>query len=430
MSSSFITARQFVHLKQKQANENADNYFINEDESDFFKSLNNSWGDELLSFLENRLPLGIKEGLSNGSIVITSIFDKKPNAYVEFLENDEYAVIFQGGLRDFVYRITRVLSSILYKEEGNSISFNEGCKIIADIYWWMVSSDESFGPNYDISPNQIVKANNLALNAESFFLCHELGHIMYKKENNEKESDRKQIEYYADAYAFKIMLGHYSDDEYQLKKIQEIYSGIILGILIFQGIDEIGIKFQNATHPDTEKRLAQIKIKLKEMFQSEQVKLITSEAYKIEQVFTKVVQTIKNPTNVESTYFKEEQNKLYFKLDELLEKCAKSEGFNSGGINISLVSSNAVPPDYATFYSEATNLFAQGSSGLIYSIFDRMAKKLKSDLKNLNEKGTEFDEKATINFKKVKLLIGYTQEAPAPIRNKYSAVMKKYFTGN
>lgn len=142
------------------------------------------YAERLLSHLSPRLPVELRQLFAEGAIAVGEVKDPKPNAFTRTLGPGEYAIIFNSGLRDFIYRIARVLATRFVprttsKEDEPQISdISDTARLIAEIFWWFQETEQAFGPRYSTTQQQVQIASLLATEAEILLLAHEIGHVI------------------------------------------------------------------------------------------------------------------------------------------------------------------------------------------------------------------------------------------------------------
>jgi hypothetical protein len=140
------------------------------------------FAEYLLSLLKPRLLVHLVELFEEGFMAVGEINDPNPNASVKLIDCEGYAIVFHTGLRDFIYRVARILSTRFAPTESQDHlgevvpNIAETARLIAEVFWWFQETGCAFGPQYTIEPSQARIANLLSLEAEKFLLGHEIGH--------------------------------------------------------------------------------------------------------------------------------------------------------------------------------------------------------------------------------------------------------------
>ncbi|MNJ49787.1 hypothetical protein D3C77_450380 [compost metagenome] len=159
--------------------------------------------------------------LESDTVAIGAIDNPIPDASVTKLENG-YAILFSTGMREFVYRLTRIIATrFSISEQHVEVGLHETARLVAEVFWWFQETNIAHGPHYAINDDQMHVANTLAMEAEAFLLCHEIGHIMSDAPGMlEKLSDDMQgvdveahlDEFAADFFGSFFVLGSRDDD--------------------------------------------------------------------------------------------------------------------------------------------------------------------------------------------------------------------------
>jgi hypothetical protein len=384
-------------VKQEMGEEGVKQYLLETNQNGLASLL---WNN-----LKDKLPNQIKEVFENEKIAIGEINDPSPNAFTKKLGEDGYAVLFNTGLKDFIYRIIRALSArlIFYKDDQELTSFKDICRIISEIFWWYQETinfdvKHAMGPSYPITDQKIKTASRIAVAAESFLVAHEIGHII-NEINKEEFADTHNDEYSADYIALGIVLGAYNRQNPALSRSDYLdmifaYAGAELIFQIFKGLEDLGFEF-NDTHPKAALRLEMLRKTSKSVFANEQEwerLLIISR--QIDKMFNGVISIINDPTEYQK-YYDDEAEAIVEKLKVLLERC-------SGG----------VVPNYVKFYQEAPEIFDFGYS---FKLTEIVAETTKRFLDTIGVEG--LTEEKWKNFQKYKLLIGFTDYMNEPMRS-------------
>lgn len=212
----------------------------------------------------NRFPSYVNQMYDSGSFAIGEIDNPIPNAHFYNLGDLNYAITFNAGLKNFIYRVIRAYSTrFVFTEDENkksSISFEETCQKIADIFWWFgISQGQAYGPNYPITKDQIKMANILTMEAELFFVAHEVGHLNYDMMSNSPMADKYKEnyghlseEFEADRFALLTCLGAFDESgNHKAERNDVIYAGCELALLIFSGLEKIDLKLKSGTRQQT-----------------------------------------------------------------------------------------------------------------------------------------------------------------------------------
>jgi len=195
-------------------------------------------GDYLYSQLQSRLPIELEQLFTDGYIAVGSINDESPEAYVEKVGDNGYAIVFHTGLKNFIYRIARALATRFFPSDSSSEhrapQLAETARVIAEIFWWYQETGTAFGPSYEISDQQIQVASMLATEAEVFLLAHEIGHVVadaglaaqfIQRATAIGALEHHSDEHAADAIGLRIALELYKPEAKKLTRVQDsIYS--------------------------------------------------------------------------------------------------------------------------------------------------------------------------------------------------------------
>jgi hypothetical protein len=103
----------------------------------------------LLSHLDSRLPQKLRDLFAEGLIAVGEVGDPSPNAYVKSLEGEGYAIIFNSGLRDFLYRIARILSTRFLPQGSTEKAPDliETARLIAEVFLVVPRNEANFWPS-------------------------------------------------------------------------------------------------------------------------------------------------------------------------------------------------------------------------------------------------------------------------------------------
>jgi len=374
--------------------------------SDILASIENEdYGSRLLSKLKGRLPEVVFELFDAGYISIGEVGDPTPNAYTHEIEGQGYAIVFNVGLREFIYRVVRALATRLNatgdSDSEVSLSFEETCQIISDIFWWFINTEQASGPSYPIGKTQMLLASYLSTEAETFFVAHEIGHVLQelgKKHNLDilpPDLNEQNEEHYADRFAVSNLLAR--QDGHDLPYPPDLsYAGAILALQIFRGLESLGVTFL-ATHPSATSRLNVIKEFVKGGCRSEQhFAQLASIGSAFETIFDKVIETINKPEPSQQAFFDRASQQLMQELDDLLEQCTGD-----------------MFPDYLTFNSKAGEIFNRGFS---HKLLERVALAARQFFESVENKQASQVKTAWKNFQKYKLFMSYIREMPEPVK--------------
>jgi len=369
------------------------------------------WAKHLVRHLRPRFPPELTELLDNGFIAVGDCTDTTPDTQVKDFGTEGYAIVFNIGLVQFLYRIARVLSTRfmpLDAKESPAQGIEDTARFISEIFWWYQQTGHAFGPDYEITEHQIHAASQLCTEAEAFLLAHEIGHIISDLSESANPmvaqiqhncSEKHYEEYSADAYGLFIAM-EFSKEWTTLDVKDYIrYAGIEFSLQIFRVLEQVGFDI-STSHPPAENRLNFIRSLMKERFAtSEAWEYISSFSSSIEKLFSRIVEIITNPDIYAEKYEKQAMSVL-LEVDTLFEACSKGH-----------------TPDYITFYNGLDAIFSGGYS---HKVLERVAK-LVYDFSNLVNGSTPYhvfsgEMKVPYwrNIQKYKLLLGYATSGNIP----------------
>lgn len=307
----------------------------------------------LLERLRPRLPEEVVRLLDSEKVAIGELGDPTPNATCHLLDGGSFVITFNIGLRDFNYRIARALATRVQvgPGQGASVSFDDTCRYIADIYMWFVETGEAHGPDYPLTDDQFQLANLLTWEINAYFLAHEIGHGVLHSDRSLAEGqvfyaelDPFAEELLADRVACGVLLNwpaHSSGRDVLLS-----YAAIEIALLIWRGLEEAGIEFAGS-HPAAAQRLAAIREAcLSDTGRPGELHGLDSFARPLTTVFENVLDRIASPAYQADLACSTER--FIARVDRLLTQC-------SGG----------AVPDYMTFYREADQIFSDGHSAIL-----------------------------------------------------------------
>lgn len=341
-------------------------------------------------------------------MAVGEINDPIPNARAKRLNGPAYAVLFNSGLPKFLYRITRALSTrfSVEAEESNreSVSFEEMCRIITDIFFWYVETGQAFGPSYPITKHQMMVASMLAVEAESFFLAHELGHIFNEiKTIAEGQSEHIiqlawEDEFAADQFALDTFISSRNHKESPVP-LDICYAGAEIAISIFAGLETVGVEFEG-THPPASERLSLLREHLRNRCADDKTyDNITGFAKPLDLVFENIIGALSSPDWQD--FLDRAANDVMMQIDSLLEDC-------TGGM----------VPDYATFRAAMPEIFERIASYRLYERVARIAADFFSHMEQINNEGdAAVNKESWVAFQKYKLFISTIESLNEPARS-------------
>jgi hypothetical protein len=315
------------------------------------------YGEYLLGLIREGLSRETLRLLEEGLIAVGEIGDQTPNAYTERV-GAGCAILFNSGLRDFVYRVARAFSTRAQPKTlvgtQATVPIEETARVVAEIFWWFSETGMPFGPEYQIQPHQILFAHRLATAAEMFLLAHELSHavsmITAGESSTEPGLSAAQVdEFMADGEGITIVLANIISGTNPSSMGPEwAYAGAEFALQIYAALEALGVEFAES-HPPAAERLSFLRNFISEnLGDSTSWDGIHQPAHTIDLVFQALTKTILNPSAEQEKFFRRAEEEIAKELIELLGRC-------SGG----------AVPDYATFYPEASAILNRGYSSRI-----------------------------------------------------------------
>lgn len=366
------------------------------------------FGEYLLSLLKPRLPVRMVELFEEGFMAVGELNDPNPNAYVKVIDCEGYAIIFHTGLRDFIYRVARILST-RFTPTGSQDDLGgvvpniaETARLIAEVFWWFQETGCAFGPQYTIEPSQTGIANLLSLEAEKFLLGHEIGHALdmaldhshpfFSEISSELPIEFRE-EHVADLFALSLSMELYNPsarrDDFSTPLI---YAGAEFAIQIYRALDRLGFEFEG-THPLAAQRLQYIRSHMKERCSSEKTwKGLTVLSTAIDSMFEAILEILIDPKE-NLAYFDRQAKAVLSELDQLLERC-------TGGM----------VPDYGTFYSTAGEIFGRGYSHKMLEKAAQVVFDFFEDVREYEETRKSPNHRDWVHFQKYKLLWAFIDQ--------------------
>lgn len=212
------------------------------------------YAERLLKGLESRLKLEWLKHIESGFIAVGSIPNPLPNAYSEKVGDNGYAIVFHDGLKDFLFRVARILATRFISRGGEEVSppqvpgIEETARIVAEIFWWYQETSQSFGPDYPITPSQILLASQLAREAETFLLAHEIAHAILDariQDVSPELSSEHLEEHTADAIGLRVVMDlEHAADKPLVAAMR--YAGAEFAFQIFRALETLGLEFHGS----------------------------------------------------------------------------------------------------------------------------------------------------------------------------------------
>lgn len=328
------------------------------------------YAEELFEINKGRIPVIIKELFESKQLAIGELNSRFPEIHIKSFEQTyDHAITFNKGLKEFIYRIVRIYTTLIVAPdpanksgEFKYPSVEEISNKIASIFWWIKETKyENFGPSYYIDKQQIDFAVKLSMEAEFFFLAHEFGHIFYsmraEKDSSfdfirEIESDLLAIgnaeiieELFADRCGMLICMGYLINKDFNTTYASKYtYLCVEMALLIFASLDLIGDAFFDKTHPPFSERINNIRNYLILVCDDEnRYKAFTQLADINLATYIRILQKVPKYFQGESREEDKETSLMRNKFKNLLEKC-----------------SDGISPDHLTFSTEMNKLFNVG----------------------------------------------------------------------
>jgi hypothetical protein len=357
---------------------------------------NEDYGETLLSRLKLRLPEELASLIDSRLVAAGEVNDPTPNAFCHTVEGG-FAIIFNVGLKNFVYRIIRAFSTRFAPTaqggatppESAQVSFEDTCRFIGDIFLWYCETKTARGPDYSITDDQITIANLMTIEANLFFVAHEFAHGLQHLYATPPSSELEE-ELLADRLALQMMLGCSPNDNTSAP-VTLSYAAVELALLIWQGLEKFGVTFEG-THPRAADRLVSLRAGLAELCPDEGIReSVENWAKLIRLVFENVMDQIRAENY--GDFLKRAADDIMHELDDLLDHCTGGE-----------------VPDYYKFYSEAHRFFDQGYSLELSRKIAETASHWLDDMERRRQ-GVESDgQEALVKLQKHKLFVGFVNE--------------------
>lgn len=376
--------------------------------ADLDKISSEDHANSLLHGLIPGVPSFFEDLIKEDIVAIGEINSPIPNAKAVRLNGPTYAVLFNSGLSQFLYRVTRAISTRFtigeQQTEPEAVTFEETCRILTDIFFWYVETGHAFGPSYSINKEQMIVASMLATEAESFFLAHELGHIfneiaaIVKQESSQAIDSAWGNELAADEFALNVLLSSRSRQDSPIP-ISVCYAGAELAISIFAGLEAIGVEF-DGTHPSAEERLSLLRNTLKSRCEDDATyQQVRAFAEPLDLVFNNIIDKLSHPDWQE--FLDHAAAEVISQLDEQLDRC-------TGGR----------VPDYVSFHQSMPEIFEKLSS---YRLYERVAQAAAEFMGHMKKKQIEgksaANQESWVALQKYKLFMSSISELNEPARS-------------
>ena len=378
-----------------------------QDIAELLASVNQSdWAQNLLDHIKPRIHPALVSLLDSDFIAIGTIGNPSPDAYVKKLDTG-YAIVFHAGLKDFIYRFTRVIATRFHlagTEDDPSAGddFQETARLIAEVFWWFQETGRAFGPQYPIDENQIQIANLLAMEAEAFLIAHEIGHIIADGIDSSSQplldlpdeiSPSHCDEFTADFLGLQLVLElHNENAKRDAFNTPLQYAAVEFALQIYRGLEELGFDFHDS-HPAAGLRIERIRSEMQRRCADDSAwNSLFGLARAIDSMFTQIIQIITEPGE-HAEFFERSANRVVSDLDQALDRC-------TGGM----------VPNYAEFYPLAAEIFGRGYSHTMLERVAQVAADFFADAGSTNNGESKPDHASWVRFQKFKLLFGYIHQ--------------------
>jgi len=371
----------------------------------------------LLDELKGALPPSAQQLLHDGRLAVGEIGIDVPNAHVIKLDGGQFVVVLHSGLFAFLYRIARPLASTVFRstaDAGAGIDRPELARVIAEVFWWLQKTGDSFGPQYEVTLGQKFIANLLATGAERFLLAHELGHVLFamgvqtEVEGAEWPGDSIE-EHVADMAGLYLSLSPYKDvrGETDQLRLMLAYAGAELALQIWGVMERVGLDFVDGVHPPASQRVDALRHSLREWCETDEIfEAIVMAAKVIERMFDEVCEIIAEPGDHAAT-FEMEAEVLVGEFRALLDRCT-----------------TALVPDYSTFYTEAPALLSRGyPESVLQKVFIDVIDGFREVMQP--DRGGAGQDEVVKSFSQFKLLFGLVEKLPEPEKSVYDAALNR-----
>lgn len=360
------------------------------------------WAAYLVSYLKPRLDPLIIDLLESDTVAIGAIYDPIPDVSITKLENG-YAILFSTGMREFVYRLARIIATrFSIGDQCVEGGLHETARLVAEVFWWFQETNIAHGPQYDINDDQMRAASTLAMEAEAFLLCHEIGHMMSDAPGMLDElsgglhaegQTAHFDEFAADFFGSILVLGSRDENPPDFAiTLQMRYAGIEFVLLIYRCLEQIGLDFSH-THPQAGERLAYIRSAIRRRCADHESWLGLSEiARGIEAIFDNILKILDSPKE-HAFYFERKAEELLDDLNRALDECTGD-----------------IVPDYVSFHSRAGEIFSRGYP-------ERILKRVAEVSANFfsgayTEERAEQANELWVRFQQFKLLLSFFHDMP------------------
>lgn len=343
-----------------------------EDDTDFTESL--------MDRLRPRFPKFLADILDKEMVAVGLVNDPSPNAHLVSLDCG-HAIIFNAGLMEFIYRVTRALST-RFASPGDDMTDTvpgaETCRIIYEVFDWYIGSwqrtgrEHAAGPHYAVSRTQFFLANELAFEAECFFLAHELGHLLCELSRASKldlsalRGEGEDEETFADKFGFWLLMSAWHEPKSKEYHPDLAFAGAFTALRMFEALHGYCARAYTerfeGPHPDASRRIVNLVNWTRELYRGDEKALerVTKLGALVDFTLTAVEYAFDLPEFEE--YYARGAAEVVSKLEELLTECTSDERIS----------------DHVKFREVAHRLLSRG-----YPMFlmDRVAREIVDPLK-------------------------------------------------
>lgn len=250
-------------------------YFDAEELEKFTLDNDTDFTEYLLHRLRPRFPKFLAELLDGGRVAVGVVNDPAPNAHLVSLDCG-HAIVFNAGLMEFVYRVSRALSTKFVPpgEEEDGLPTVETSRIIFEVFDWYIGSwqrtgrEHAAGPHYPVSRTQFFFANELAFEAECFFLAHEIGHLLRELSRASSldigalKGEDEDEETFADKFAFWVLMSAWGKPDSNYYHADLAFAGAFAALRMFEALhaycESAYQKKFGGPHPDAGRRIANL----------------------------------------------------------------------------------------------------------------------------------------------------------------------------
>jgi hypothetical protein len=382
---------------------------------------NTDFSEYLLERLRPRFPSYIADILDSGRVAVGVVNDPTPNAHLVSLDCG-HAIIINAGLIEFVYRMTRALSTKFIApndDQENALPTEETSRIIFEIFDWYIGSwqrtgkEHAAGPHYQVSRTQFHLANNLAFEAECFFLVHEIGHLLCALSRTSSLDISALIdegeyeETFADKFAFWVLMSAWGKPDSKDYHPELAFAGAFTALRMFEALhgycERAYQKKFGGPHPDAGQRIVNLINWTWELCRGNEkvFERVTEVGSLIDFTLAAVQHTLDRPEF--ENYYLRSAEEVVNELEDLLTACTSNELYS----------------DHMTFRERAHTLLSRGYPTLL---MNRVVREIVEPLKAAGELSQEEfaalpDERKADEWRKMRklmLLSGLVTELREP----------------